>query len=237
MFRTTQDADLYCHGNSDPEYLVHCFKEICTADVEDDGVVFDLNSFTTAEIRKEARYHGTRIAFHAYISSARALLQFDVGFGDSIFPAPKVYDYPRLLENFPAPHILVYPQYTVIAEKLDAIITLGMTNSRVKDYFDLWVLTEHFDYDAKLLAEAIHRTFERRGTAMPSELPLGLSNSFASDKIKNSMWKAFIKKIAPPTQPDNLQDAILRIRLLAEPFISNTISDYLFWKAGIGWQK
>ncbi len=139
----------------------------------DDGIVFDPASVIVEEIRKEAGHGGVRVVIAGELAKARCKTQIDVGFGDAVTPGPVWSVYPVLLDDLPSPRLRAYPICTVIAEKLHAIALLGMTNSRVKDYFDLSVLLERETLDADLLAKAIRATFERRGMAVPAELPEG----------------------------------------------------------------
>jgi hypothetical protein len=147
------------------------------------------------------------------LAKARCKTQIDVGFGDAVTPAPVDSVYPVLLDNLPAPRLRAYPTYTVVAEKLHAIAVLGMTNSRLKDYFDLSVLLERETLVTDLLAQAIKATFERRRTAVPDALPIGLSDEFAHDASRQSLWLAFIKKndLTPEPLPaivDRLRSAL-----------------------------
>ena len=178
--RATRDADLLGFGASDPESVAQAFREIAAVAV-DDGIVFDPGSVAVEEIRKEAGYGGIRVIIAGELAKARCKTQIDVSFGDAVTPGPVDSIYPVLLEDLPAPRLRAYPIYTVIAEKLHAIALLGMTNSRVKDYFDLSMLLERERLDADLLAQAIKATFERRGMAAPAELPIGLTDEFARD--------------------------------------------------------
>lgn len=191
--RATRDADLLGFGASDLESVAQVFREIAAVAV-DDGIVFDPVSVTVGEIRKEAGYGGVRVIIAGELANARCKTQIDVGFGDAVTPGPVASIYPVLLDDLPAPRLQAYPTYTVVAEKLHAIALLGMTNSRVKDYFDLSVLLERETFDAALLAQAIKATFERRGMAVPTELPVGLTDEFAHDASRQALWQAFVKK-------------------------------------------
>ena len=171
--RATRDADLLGFGASDLESVAQVFRDIAAVPV-DDGIVFDPASVTVEEIRKEAGYGGVRVMIAGDLARARCKTQIDVGFGDAVTPAPVDSVYPVLLEEMPAPRLRAYPTYTVIAEKLHAIALLGMTNSRLKDYFDLSVLLERETLDTDLLAQAIKATFERRGMAVPDALRGGM---------------------------------------------------------------
>ena len=236
MLRVTRDTDLLCHGDSDPEHLVQCFREICETSVPDDGIVFDISSISASEIKKDAKYQGTRIAFYARIQNARVPMQFDIAFGDSVYPRAEFQEYPRLLNTFPAPSILVYSRYTVIAEKFEAIISLGMLNSRLKDYYDIWLLSERFDFDYLLLGQAISKTFRNRGTVIPVELPIGLSGEFYEDPLKQSQWRAFLERVSPEQKPESLRDAVNGISALLRPFILSKNDHFTKWIAGKGWQ-
>ena len=183
--RATRDADLLGFGASDLESVAQVFRDIAAVPV-DDGIVFDPASVTVEEIRKEAGYGGVRVMIAGDLARARCKTQIDVGFGDAVTPAPVDSVYPVLLEEMPAPRLRAYPTYTVIAEKLHAIALLGMTNSRLKDYFDLSVLLERETLDTDLLAQAIKATFERRGMAVPDALPVGLTDEFAHDASRPS---------------------------------------------------
>lgn len=191
--RPTRDADLLGLGPDDVESAVNAFREICQIAVED-GISFDAASVQGAVIRKEAGYGGVRIDLRATLDSARIALQVDIGFGDAVTPAAQVVTYPVLLDDLPAPQLRSYPKYTVVAEKFHAICLLGMANTRMKDYFDLWVLMTEGKLDPTELRRAIAATFERRKLAMPSSLPTGLSDSFSGDTIKQTQWTAFLKK-------------------------------------------
>jgi hypothetical protein len=151
------------------------------------------------------------------LDGARCPVQADIGFGDAVTPAPEESDYPVLLDDLPTPRLLVYPRYTVIAEKFHAIASLGMTNSRMKDFFDLWVLTRDSELDTSVLNRAITATFARRGTALPTTTPLGLSDEFSADNAKKTKWRAFIgrNQLAAP----ELQIVVQHLRRFLESIL------------------
>lgn len=235
IFRVTRDADLYCSGNSAPEFLLPCFREICGQNVSPDGVTFNMESMQASEIKKEQQYRGTRIVFTAHIDQARVNLQFDIGFGDSVFPAAEFCEYPVLLES-PKPKIKVYPRYTVVAEKFEAMVTLGMKNSRLKDFFDIWLLSECFNFDFPILKQAVERTFSRRKTILPNALPIALTEEFFADAMKLSQWNAFLRKINPAKRPDTLADTAHGIARLLQPIIQPSVPGPSEWIAGQGWK-
>jgi len=234
-FRATRDADLHCHGNSTPEFLKQCFIEICQTKVPDDGLALDLASMQTSEIKKGDPYKGIRITLNARISQARVRLQFDIGFGDSVYPAAQLHDYPVLLKQ-ECPRIRVYPFYTVTAEKFEAMVSLGMSNSRVKDFFDIWLLSEICDFDGALLHETLSRTFARRNTALPDSMPLALTEEFYSDNLKCSFWDTFIRKTIPEHYPASLGKAAERIAELIMPVILNEKHQLMTWSKTEGWK-
>ena len=191
--RPTRDADFLGFGPADTEVLAATIREICAVEV-DDGMQYDPASVSIEEIREEARYGGLRVQLMGRLGNARCPVQLDVGYGDAVTPGPVEVVYPTLLDDQPPPRLHVYPRATVVAEKLEAIVSLGMANSRMKDYFDLRALAHEGALDAGQLAEAIAATFARRQTPLPEGLPLGLSDEFAQDAMKRTQWKAFLNK-------------------------------------------
>ena len=191
--RPTRDADLLGFGSDDVPALVDVFRSLCGVEV-DDGIVFDPESVVGIEIRKDLGYGGVRIDLRATLDGARLALQIDIGFGDAVTPAAETVTYPTLLADVRAPALRAYPKATAVAEKLHAVSILGMTNTRMKDFFDLWVLLHDTTLDDAELRRAIEATFARRQTAMPATLPSGLSEAFAADATKQVQWKAFLRK-------------------------------------------
>lgn len=165
---------------------------------------------TAVTLRRNARSRSPKYA-------ARCKTQIDIGFGDAVTPGPVQSEYPVLLEDFPAPRLRTYPVYTVISEKLHAIALLGMTNSRVKDYLDLWVMLDRESLNMNTLAQAISATFTRRGMAVPTDLPMGLSDEFAAEPSRLALWTAFVRKNDLAMIP--LADVVTRIRSALEPAI------------------
>lgn len=198
--RPTRDADFLGFGPADLPTMEATFREIAAMTV-DDGIIFDPSTVNAREIRKEADYAGIRVTLLGTLDGARCPIQADIGFGDAVTPAPEETDYPVLLDDLPVPRLRIYPRYTVIAEKFEAIVSLGIANSRMKDFFDLWVLTRRSELDPTTLRRAITATFVRRTTALPATTPIGLSDDFATDATKQTQWRAFVTKNrldAPP---------------------------------------
>ena len=190
--RPTRDIDLLGFGPGELFVLERVFREITQQPV-DDGLRFS-ETVQSEEIRKEANYAGARVTLVATLEKARIPLQVDVGFGDLVTPVAEQIDYPVLLEDLNSPSLGAYPVYTVVAEKLQAIVSLGMVNSRLKDYFDLQVLLEREELDELVLAEAVRLTFAVRSTPLPQQMPLGLSGEFAEDQDKQGQWRAFLQR-------------------------------------------
>ena len=213
--RPTRDADLLGFGPDDVPTLVGVFRTICSIAV-DDGIVFDPESVAGTEIRKDAGYGGVRIDLRATLDGARLALQIDIGFGDAVTPAAQPVTYPTLLADVPAPTLRAYPKATVVAEKLHAVTVLGMTNTRMKDFFDLWILLHDTTLDDAELQRAIEATFTRRQTAMPAAQPIGLSDAFAEDATKQVQWRAFLKKNR--LQAMDLGDVISYVRERGQHF-------------------
>ena len=207
--RPTRDIDLLGFGMAEIPHLFKVFEDLCAIEVED-GINFDPVSIKAEEIRKDANYSGTRVTVVGSIDGAKSTVQVDVGYGDAVTPAPEMATYPVMLEDMPAPELRVYPQYTVIAEKFEAIVSLGMANSRMKDYFDLWVLLRNADLQQAILEQAVEATFKRRGTAMPVETPTGLSDRFAQEKTRVALWDAFVSR--NKLKAESLSDTVIYLR-------------------------
>ncbi|MDP3333786.1 MAG: nucleotidyl transferase AbiEii/AbiGii toxin family protein [Methylotenera sp.] len=209
--RPTRDADLLGFGNSDLRSIENVFREISSIQA-DDGISFDPSSVVVEEIRKEAGYTGARVLITAELAKARSKTQIDIGFGDAVTPHSVDAIYPTLIRDMPAPHLRVYPIYTVAAEKLHAITLLGMTNTRLKDYFDLQVLFDREQFDMQTLAEAISATFTRRGMPVPTKVPVGLTDEFSEDPTRQRLWFAFLRK--NDLKPTPLSETVAHIRSL-----------------------
>ena len=192
-YRPTRDLDLEGQGENSIARIKRLFSEIMSQAVEDDGLLFDPKSLRVERIKDDQEYEGLRVNLVARLEQARIHMQIDIGFGDVIVPLPKEIQYPALL-NFPSPRLRAYPREAVVAEKLEALVKLGMANTRMKDFYDLWRLSQEFDFDGALLTEAIKATFQRRGTQVPSNTPLALTDEFARDAQKARQWQGFLNK-------------------------------------------
>ena len=228
--RVTRDADVEAFGFESPEATVEIFKEICSLPYPEDAVEFDTESFTWEQIKKDGEYPGVRIKFNAAIGGARVALQFDVGVGDSVYPPAEMEEYPTLLGHA-APRLRIYPRYTVVSEKFSNMLIRGMLNSRLKDYYDIWMLSRTFDFSGKILAEAIARTFERRHVAMPASTPESLSPEFAKSPMKVRGWESFVKTVGHARKPESLMDAVAGVKQFLEPALAGKDMSGLIWRS------
>jgi hypothetical protein len=191
--RPTRDLDLLGKGEPSLERVARVFREVCEVPVQDDGLSFTAASVNAERIREDQIYEGVRVKCLAHLGQARIDLQIDVGFGDAVVPRPIKVIYPALLD-FPAPTIRAYRWPTVVAEKFQAMVALGIANSRMKDFFDLWLLANNMSFDGPGLCRAIQATFRRRKTPLPMEPPLALTPAFGTDVSKVKQWEAFVKR-------------------------------------------
>lgn len=187
--RVTRDADFLGHGDADPDRLAADFQEIMAID-SDDGLAFDIDALAATVIREEMEYGGVRLKTAAYLERTRIPVTVDIGFGDAMADATQRLDYPTLLD-LPVPQVRSYPPATVIAEKFQAMVALGVLNGRMKDYYDLWAIPRAIDISDNDLDAAIRATFERRGTPIPNERPPGLSAEMVDDVVKQRQWRAY----------------------------------------------
>lgn len=230
-FRSTRDLDLLGYGDNGAEAIAGTFRVICAQPVADDGVTFDVAALTAAPIREELEYGGVRVRTTATIAGARIPIQVDIGFGDAVTPAPVEIDYPTLLDA-PVPHLRAYPVETVVAEKFEALITLGIVNSRLKDFYDLWLIAQTFEFRRSVLIEAVRRTFERRETALLVDIPIGLTDEFV--EAWATQWRAFLGRERMAAAPDALATIIADLRLFLMPLVVG-LQDERIWLPGGPW--
>ena len=190
--RPTRDLDLLGRGVSDVSYR-KIFSEVCSQKVENDGLMFLADTIRADRIRDDEVYGGVRVLLEVRLGNVRVPLQIDVGLGDAIVPGPEELEYPTLLK-FPAPKLQAYSKESVVAEKFEAMIKLGMANSRMKDFYDLWVLAQRFEFQSTALAAAIQATFDTRRTSLPVSVPLALRPDFFDLRNKQTQWRAFLRK-------------------------------------------
>lgn len=193
LHRPTRDLDLLSFGEPDIAYFTKTIREICDQSVPDDGLLFHGESILLERIKEEDEYQGLRATLIATLDTARIPLQIDIGFGDAIIPAPVNIEYPTLLD-LPTPQLRAYSKETVIAEKFHAMVHRGIANTRMKDFYDLWVLATTYQLEANVLKNAIKATFKRRETQLPIAPPLALTAEYAEDPTKLAQWSAFVRK-------------------------------------------
>jgi hypothetical protein len=217
--RPTMDIDLLGRTSNEIEVVVRLMKEVSQFDVPNDGIVFEAASFLGVAIHEDADYSGVRTVFMGRLDAARVHMQIDIGFGDVVTPEPEELSYPTILD-FPAPVLFGYTRETVMAEKLQALVQLRMLNSRMKDYFDLWLLSRHPQLNKSALQTAIERTFRNRKMEIEAT-PVGLSAEFGNDPGMQTQWRAFLKRSAITQAPESLADVAEELRTFFEPILGD----------------
>jgi hypothetical protein len=217
--RVTRDADLLGYGQPDAERIAAIFRELCQiADENVDGVHFMPDTISTVTIREDQEYDGIRLTMIGMLFKARIPLQVDIGFGDAVTPPPEKIKFPTVLDA-PAPILLAYPIYTMVAEKFEAMVRLGIANSRMKDFYDIWLLSKMFEFDGRILCDAIKNTFMRRVTKIPEDTPSAFTETFKNDANKQLQWRAFMRKSKPDTVEEDLSAIIDDITELIIPVL------------------
>lgn len=235
-YRATGELDLLGLGDNAPEAVAVVFAEILAISAEEDGVVFKLETLRASAARLEDEYSGLRLDFIAEIGGARLPIRVDIGYGDAITPGPIEVEYPTLLAQS-TPRLRAYPPETVVAEKFQAMVQLGMINTRMKDFFDLWAIAGAFAFDGAVLARAIQTTFERRETSLPVAVPAALTMAFA--EMKQVQWSAFLKRTEIALAPAPMPEVQTRISELVMPPTLAIVEHTSFtahWPAGGPWR-
>jgi len=238
LSRPTMDIDFLGHIDNSIEALIAVTKEICSQEVAADGITFDLPSIRGEPITEDADYGGARIRFHGFLCTARFNMQLDIGFGDVVVPSPASHEYPTILD-FPRPVLYGYSMESTVAEKFEAMVKIGALNSRMKDFFDLWLLSRQFDFEGPSLAVAIEKTFSRRGTDVESK-PIALTSSFSEDPAKVSQWRGFIRKNRLTNAPQDFGKVIKAIGDFLGPVNEMVEAGKSFeanWKAPGPWSR
>jgi hypothetical protein len=235
--RPTRDLDLLGRGENSVERFEQIFRAVYAQPVEDDGLVFLADSVRGGRIREDQLYGGIRVHGEARLENARIPVQTDVGFGDAVTPAPAEVVYPTLLD-LPAPRLLAYPWETVVAEKFQAMVTLGLTNSRMKDFYDLWLIARRCEFRGPLLGQALTATFRRRQNAVPGQPPLALTAAFAEHPDKVTQWQAFVRKNKLNVGGASLAEVTAVVRDFLMPAAQAIAAGEPFdriWRAGGPW--
>jgi len=232
-FRPTRDLDLLGRGDNGSDAIAAVFRHICAQPVADDGVTFDIVGLQVATIADDREYSGVRVRTTAVIAGARVPIQVDVGFGDAVTPQPIEIDYPTLLDH-PAPHLKAYPVETVVAEKFEALVTLGIANTRMKDFYDLWLIAQTFEFRQAVLAQAVLPTFGRRETRLPVGVPVGLTEEFA--ETRSIQWRAFLGRDRMAAAPLALAVTIGDLRGFLMPLVMASDLNHI-WPPGGPWSS
>ena len=235
--RPTRDLDLAGRGDASPERLITLFQKICRVEVEPDGFEFDPETIRVNKLREDQEYQGQRVRLLGNLGNARISVQIDIGFGDVVTPRAEKIIYPTLLD-LPAPRIFAYPVETVVGEKLQAMVALGMLNSRMKDFYDLRMIARRFSFEGSKLAKAIKATFDRRRTEIPGAIPAGLSSEFARDPEKGTQWMAFLNRSGLDKMPVELPQIIDELKVFLIPPLNAAargIDFNFYWIKGGPW--
>jgi predicted nucleotidyltransferase component of viral defense system len=238
-YRPTLDLDLLAMGFSDIDSLVSAFREICGLTCKEDGVYFLPESVKSEQIRESNDYGGARLYVEARLQKTEITLQVDCGFGDHITPEAYKAQFPTIL-HLPRPHVLMYPKETVVAEKFESIVRFGETNSRMKDFFDLWALASDFSFNGDMVSKAIANTFRQRKTTLPRQVPPGLHELSAEDPWKQKQWRAFIRKNEFSKIETDFGKTIMLIRSFIMPPLETLITSTQFeklWGPGGPWRE
>ena len=222
MHRPTRDLDVLGYGENSPDAIAALFKQLCMITVPPDGLQFDPNAIQVSRIREDQEYEGHRVRVLARLGKGLIPLHVDIGVGDEVVPAPEDATYPILLQGTPAPRLRVYPKEAAIAEKLHATVELGKGNSRMKDFYDLWVMARQFSFDGPVVRKAVAATFDRRNTPLPKEEPVGLTAEFSQDATKQAQWRAFVTRSGLEANAPALDAVVEELRAFLLPVIAAT---------------
>jgi predicted nucleotidyltransferase component of viral defense system len=238
FFRPTKDLDFLSSSSHKLAELVEIIKKICSIQYKQDGIIFLLRTLHGERIREEQEYGGIRVKFEARLATAHIHMQLDIGYGDIVIPAPERKEFPTLLKLSP-PVIQMYPPEAMIAEKLHALVSLGMANSRMKDFYDLWILANYFEFDGTNISRAIKATFSSRGSGIPEGEPLPLTPTYFEDLDKRTQWQAFLSKGSFKVQEEEFSTIIRVLRqFLLKPLkaVKEGRDFKASWKKGGPWQ-
>ena len=211
--RPTMDIDMLGRTSNTEADIIAQIQDILSVAVPDEGLVFDPESIQAERITEDADYEGIRVRFKASLGVARISMQIDIGFGDIVHPKPEMAELPTILDQ-PAPQLLCYSRESAIAEKFEAMVKLGALNSRMKDFYDIWLLSRQFEFDRETLAEAIRLTFNQRGTALPQAIE-AFSPDFAA--AKQVQWAAFRKRLGQEHIPTSFGEVVGGVEAFLEP--------------------
>jgi hypothetical protein len=210
--RTTVDIDFLANYDNKIDEIEQVVKDICKVKVASDGLIFDLGSVKGRKIKEDADYEGVRVKFVGSLERSKIPMQIDFGFGDVIHPSARKIKFPVILD-LPGPELYGYTPESVVAEKFEAMIKLGIVNSRMKDFYDIWIMTRQFNFEGKALIQAIRKTFKKRKTDLPISAPLFLPQMYDKGSQNNLRWKAFLKAEQIRNTPPELSDVAKAIEI------------------------
>lgn len=236
--RTTLDIDFLGRFDNQVAAIETVIKDVCNISVDPDGLKFNSLTVQGRKIKEDADYEGVRVKFTGFLDRARIPMQIDVGFGDIVHPKIRVINYPVILD-FPKPHLSGYPQESVVSEKFEAMIKLGLLNSRMKDFYDIWLMMRQFEFKGTNLVEAIKKTFKHRKTDIPQDKPLFDDEIYDMKSDRQTLWSAFLRKGDIQHAPDTLSVIAEEIEtFLIEPIIviNSEVKFNKTWKSPRGWK-
>ncbi len=219
-YRPTRDLDLLANSMNPNIPLESLFEFVCNQSVEDDGITFDSKTLRSELIKEGQTYEGIRIHIECSLGQARISLQIDVSHGDAVIPKPIELAFPTILQ-FPEPHLFAYQKETVIAEKFQTMVVLGIANSRMKDFFDLWYLSKNFEFNGAILCQSIDATFQLRKTPIPTQIPISLTADFGDDPTKSKQWKAFVSKSKLDVEAEGLSEICTTLQKFLMPLVAS----------------
>ncbi len=231
-FRPTMDIDMLGKTGNEEENIIAQIRDILAVKIEPDGLIFDCDSIQTERITEDADYEGIRVRFRGVLDAARISMQIDIGFGDIVYPGSEKAELPCMLD-YPAPLLLCYSRESAIAEKFEAMIKLGQLNSRMKDFYDIWLLSRQFEFELSTLSEAIRLTFRQRGTELN-----GPVDAFSVDFItsRQPIWAAFRKRLKQEHVPESFREMATEVEIFLEPIIKG-VSGNITWKPAGPWSE
>ena len=221
VFRPTGDLDLLGQGNPDPTVIAELFTRICQVEAPDDGIKFDPAGLKVEAVREADKYQGVQLNLKGDLAGAIITVLIDIGFGDLVYPPPKRGKFPNLLPGLPQASILMYPPETVVAEKFEAMLRFGTVNGRIKDFHDIWVTTRTFPFSLSNLVEAVCGTLRQRATAIPTEMPIGLTDAFAVITENRGLWSGFLRRNPPTLKPPSFPEVQEELRHFFGPVIAS----------------
>ncbi len=240
-YRATRDIDLLAFGESDEEAVQTIITTVCSVPCEEDGITFDLETLRISPIRESQKYQGQRAKLDARLGMAKIPVQVDFGFGNAVTSVVDEESLPTLIGDVPPPFLRTYPRVATIAEKFETMVQLGIVNSRMKDFYDVWALSETFSFDGAELREAVELCFERRGTVWTHAVPDALTSAFYSNLDLQYRWQSYGQDGQLLSSPPNAFEEIgSRVRLFMGPVRESILAGSHFelnWPAGGPWQS